>query len=81
MKDKAIAYIRTVSPIVAGAIISYLLTLGLDLKEFTELFIITITGGLQVIYYIAARLIGKKYPKIEALMLGSAKQPEYKGVA
>ena len=77
MKDKALAYIRTIAPIIAGSILAWLATRGLDLNDLTELVTITITAFLQIVYYILARLIGKKFPKIEALLLGSSKTPQY----
>lgn len=75
MSDKVISYIRTFAPIAAGAVISYLATLGLDLEGAREAIIIMLTGFFQVLYYAIARTIGGK---TEAIMLGSGQKPTYK---
>lgn len=77
MSDKVTAYIRTFAPIVAGAIISYIASLGLDLSGAQDLFVIALTALFQLFYYALARLLGTKYPKAEALLLGSSKTPVY----
>lgn len=78
MNDKATAYIRTYAPLIAGAIIAFFAQHGLDLSAAQEPLVAVITVAAGAVYYALARLIGKKYPKIETLMLGSSKTPTYK---
>ena len=76
--EQATAYIRTYSPMVAGAIIGLVAKWGLNLDDaqapLTAL--LTVLGG--AIYYALARWIGKKYPVVEKWLLGSSKTPDYK---
>lgn len=80
MQDKFTAYVRTYAPIVVGALISFLATKNITVDEtFRGNLVIAFTALVQGVYYLAARLVGKKWPKVEALLLGSSKTPEYKG--
>jgi phage shock protein PspC (stress-responsive transcriptional regulator) len=78
MKDTFTAYIRTYAPLIAGAIIGLGAKYGLDIADSEQAIVtlITVFGGAA--YYALARLIGKKYPQVEAVMLGSGKTPIYK---
>ncbi|WP_425005747.1 hypothetical protein [Mycolicibacterium sp. S3B2] len=79
MNDQVTAYIRTYAPLIAGTIVTYLANIGLDLHDAEEPLAYVIGALAGAVYYALARLVGKKYPKIEALMLGSSKTPTYKG--
>lgn len=77
MNDTVTAYIRTYAPLIAGVIIGQAANLGLDLSAAQEPLIGVITVVAGAVYYALARLIGRKYPKIEAILLGSSKKPSY----
>ena len=77
MRDKATAYIRTLVPILVGSFLAWLASKGLNLNDAQDLFIYAMTAGFQGIYYVAARLIGRRFPKAEAFLLGSEKTPVY----
>ncbi|GAA1053894.1 hypothetical protein [Dietzia natronolimnaea] len=77
MNDTVTAYIRTYAPLVSGTIIGLAAQAGLDISAGEEHLVgllIVIAGAA---YYALARLIGRRYPKIEAIMLGSGKKPVY----
>ena len=79
MSDFVTRQIRTWTPIAVGAVVSWLLTLGVELDTDTQTgLVIALTGLLQALYYTVVTLIAKKFPWAEAL-LGSTKAPEYKG--
>lgn len=77
MKNQVVAYIRTYAPIVAAGIVTAAANIGLELGEHSEALasLIGTLGGF--VYYLIARLVGKKLPRVEAFMLGSSKTPEY----
>lgn len=77
MNDTVTAYIRTYAPLIAGVIIGQAASLGLDLSAAQEPLIAVITVTAGAAYYALARLIGRKYPKIEAALLGSSRTPTY----
>ena len=69
--------IRTYVPILVGALASYLLTLGLELDANAQLGLVTfLTALLQGGYYLLARILERRYPKL-GLLLGSEAQPKY----
>lgn len=78
MNDQITAYIRTYAPVIAAGIVTVAAQYGLDLAAGQEALasFIGVLGG--AVYYAVARLIGKRYPKIETIMLGSSKTPMYK---
>lgn len=70
--------VRTIVPIVVGAVISYFVTAGIELDpEFEGALFLVVTGALQGVYYIAVRLFETYVsPKFGWLLL-VAKQPAY----
>ena len=77
MNDFVIRLIRTYVPILAGALVAWLLTLGVAVDVETQPgLVIAFTGLLQAAYYTLVTLLAKKFPKIE-ILLGSKKTPEY----
>lgn len=77
MSDFAVSLIRTWTPMVAGAILGFLTSAGvqLDAQAAAALtaFLTALFGGL---YYLVVRLYEKRYPKAGAL-LGVAAKPQY----
>ena len=77
MNNFVISQIRTYTPILVGALVSWLITLGVTLDAQTQAsLIIALTGVLQGLYYFIIRLLEKKWPKI-GVLLGFATIPEY----
>ena len=78
MNNFVTSLIRTYVPIVVGAIVSFLVTSGIEIDANAQLGLVTfLTAVLQGAYYLAARLLEKKFPSIGGLLLGSSKKPEY----
>lgn len=81
MNSIAISYIRTYAPLAAGAVLSFLVTLGIEIDKDTQAaFIIVLTGLLQASYYAVARMVERKWPQVGTFLLGSSKQPVYREV-
>jgi len=77
MNDFITATIRTVTPMIVGAVVSWLVTLGLGVTaEFQAQLIILTTFILQVAYYLIVKAAEKKWPKI-GILLGVPKEPVY----
>lgn len=77
MSDIVTSLIRTYVPSAVGALLAWLLTLGVQVDAETQLGLVTaLTGLLIALYYTLIRLLEKKYPKI-GVLLGSAKKPTY----
>lgn len=80
MSDLVIATIRTVIPSIVGSFVLFMAARGFELDEAAvsglEAFLI---GLGTATYYVIVRLIGKRKPQAE-ILLGVAKQPEYKEV-
>lgn len=68
------AFIRTISGIIAGAIITLVARYGFDIDQAS--LIVVLNGIFQSLYYIAVRYIGSHYPNAEWL-LGSPATPTY----
>ena len=78
MNNFVTSLIRTYVPIVVGAIVSFLVTSGIEIDANAQLGLVTfLTAVLQGAYYLAARLLEKQWPSIGGLLLGSSKKPEY----
>lgn len=78
MNDIVTRFIKTYTPIAVGALVAWLLTLGVQVDVATQAgLIITVTGLLQALYYAIAIWLAHKWPKFE-ILLGSTKTPEYK---
>ena len=78
MSDFVTSQIRTYTPIIAGALVSWLATKGMELDAETQAgLIVALTGTAQAAYYFIVRLLERRWPKV-GVLLGSAKKPEYK---
>ena len=78
MSNLIISQIRTYVPIIVGALVAWLLTLGVQLDAETQAgIIVALTGILQALYYFVVRLLEQKWPKI-GVLLGSTSKPIYK---
>ena len=68
--------VRTVVPVIVGAIASYLVTLGVTLPEdvMAALSVIIMAAATSV-YYIIVRWLEQKFPKV-GILLGWAAVPE-----
>lgn len=78
MHDLVTATIRTVVPAFVATFVLLLTHYGVELDEAgvagLTAFVISLATG---VYYLAVRLVAKKYPQVE-LLLGSSKKPEYR---
>ena len=72
--------IRTYTPIVVGSLISWLITLGVELDPSTEAGLtVSLTAILIGAYYTLIRMLEKRWPGL-SVFLGSTKMPaEYSG--
>lgn len=71
--------IRTVTPIIVGAVIGFAVANGIELDAQFELALIgVITAAAQGVYYIAVRLFETYVSPKFGWLLGLAKQPVYK---
>jgi hypothetical protein len=71
------ALIRTWTPILVGALISFLTARGIDLDDSTSTALfLTMTALIQGVYYTVVRLIEVKAPQF-GWLLGLAKAPAY----
>lgn len=78
MQNLINSFTRTYSPIIIGALVTWLITLGIELDLETQAgLVIALTGVIQAVYYAIVRLIEEKHPKI-GVLLGKAITPEYK---
>ena len=77
MHDLITRLTRTYVPIAAGAIVAWLLTIGVEIDTETQASrIIVLTGLTQALYYTLVTYLARKFPKLEVL-LGSKQPPEY----
>ena len=68
--------IRTYVPIIVGALVAWLLTLGVNLDAGAQTgLIVFLTGLLQAVYYTLIRLAERQWPQI-GVLLGLAKTPD-----
>jgi hypothetical protein len=80
MNDLATSLIRTWTPMVVGAILSFLTVHGINLSDDAAKGLGTFLAALFAgLYYLAVRLWEKHYPKA-GVLLGSATKPEYNQV-
>lgn len=78
MGDLITATIRTIVPAMVSYFTVYMSARGLELDSVTVTSIETAFIGLATgVFYLAVRILAKKWPWVEAL-LGSKKTPEYK---
>lgn len=77
MNDFVIGLIRTYVPIGVGALIAWLVTLGVNIDAETQAaLVIAGTGVLQAVYYTVVRVVAERFPWVGAL-LGVNKAPTY----
>ena len=78
MSDQIVSYIRTYAPVLAGAILSWLASLGLDVgAEGNVGLTIFLTGLFSALWYLVARKLEERWPSVGRWMLGSSRQPQY----
>lgn len=77
MSNFVTSLIRTYVPIIVGALVAWLITVGIELDANTQAgLIVGLTGILQGAYYLAVRLLERKFPQI-GVLLGSTQKPVY----
>lgn len=77
-----VAVRRTVAPAVWAWIVGIFAEWGLDVTEWVgdkPVTISALTVVLAGVIYVGARLLGKRWPWVEAFVLTSGKQPTYGG--
>lgn len=75
MNTLILSLIRTYVPVVVGAFIAWLISLGVTLDASTEAGLVTaLTGILIAVYYTLARLLERKWPALSVL-LGTTQIP------
>lgn len=77
MNNFVTSIIRTYVPIGVGAIVSYLLSKGIDIDESARTGLVTfLTAVSQGAYYLLVRLLEKKFPQA-GWLLGKATTVKY----
>lgn len=78
LRDYLIAQVRTYVPVGVGALITWLLSLGIDVGAQAQVGLVTFGTALVIgAYYTAASALQRKWPAVGALLLGSSKAPTY----
>lgn len=78
VSDYIVAQIRTYVPIGAGALITWLFSLGIDVGAEAKVGLVTFGTALVTgAYYTLASAIQRKWPRIGGILLGSKKVPTY----
>lgn len=82
MPDFLTSLLRTYVPIAVGALVSWLLTLGIELDAETQAgLIVALTGLSQAAYYALVRALEPRLPDwLKRVVLGSSKEPMYVNV-
>lgn len=77
MTNFVTSLIRTYTPIIVGALISWLATFQLVLDADAQAgLIVFLTAVLQGAYYLVVRLLERKFPQL-GVLLGSTQKPVY----
>lgn len=77
MSATIVSLIRTWTPVAVGTLVSWLLTLGINLDPDTQAGLIAgLTGVLIAAYYGIVRVLERRWPWV-GVLLGSTAQPEY----
>lgn len=77
MNSFAVSLIRTNVPVLVGALISWLITLGVDVPEGSEEgLIVGLTALLIAVYYTTVRFLEKRWPAF-GFLLGTRQEPTY----
>lgn len=75
--DMVTSIVRTVTPIIAGAIITFFASKGFNFDQsFTTNLYAVIQAIVSGLYYIIVRFIEVKFPSF-GVLLGSKKAPQY----
>jgi len=81
MNDTVLAYIRTYAPIFAGAVVAFLVSVGVIDTDASTNLIVALTTVFTVVaqglWYLIGRLLTERVPWLAKLMLGSTKTPSY----
>lgn len=81
MSDFITASVRTISPMIVGAIVGWLVTIGIEVTSDAQAALIVLTTFIfQAVYYLAVKALEKRWPKL-GVLLGVPKQPVYAGTA
>lgn len=73
----ATSLIRTYTPLIVGALVSYLVTMGIEVDANAQAgLVVFLTAFLQGAYYLIVRILERRFPKF-GLLLGSEAQPKY----
>lgn len=71
--------IRTVVPLIYGALITWAATKNIDLGQYEDLLTTVITTVISAIVYAALRFAEEKGLTVASILLGSTKKPTYEG--
>lgn len=66
--------VRTISPLVAGFLLTYLVRLGIEIE--TDTAVLYTYAALSALYYTLIRALEARFP-IVGILLGYTVQPEY----
>ncbi|THA72562.1 hypothetical protein E6R60_26910 [Streptomyces sp. A0642] len=73
------AAVRTIAPIVVGAVLSFLTTRGIEVSSETRDYLTLGTAGvLGSTYYVALLALESRWPRL-GILLGSTARPIYEG--
>lgn len=77
MTNLVTSVIRTWTPIIVGAIVTFLASRGLELDaEFSTNLLLVLQALFTGVYYLIVRLLEKKWPQL-GVLLGVATKPKY----
>lgn len=78
LQDYFTAQVRTYVPVGVGALITWLLSLGIDVGAQAQVGLVAFgTAFVTGLYYTAATALQKKWPTTGRFLLGSSKAPTY----
>jgi hypothetical protein len=79
-QDYIIAQVRTYVPVGVGALLTWLLSLGINLGAEAQVGLIAFgTALITAAYYTAASALQRKWPMTGRFLLGSKQAPTYVG--
>lgn len=77
MQDYVTSTIRTVVPVIVGAVVGFLASKGIDIDQSAVAGLTAFLSGLfTAVYYVVVRFVETKYPKA-GWLLGTPKKPSY----
>ena len=74
MNDTIVSFIRTYTPVVVGAVLSYLARHGFEIQVNP----VAASAFVIAVYYALARFLEKRWP-VFGWLLGTPKEPAYQG--